>query len=149
MKLHKISDAENLEIFSAEMTTSLKLPLYLSQVAAGFPSPADDYIELQLDLNEHLIKHPSATFYVRVKGTSMKDASINEGDILIVDRALEPANGAIIVCSINGEFTVKTYYKEPDHILLTPANNEYKPMIITDEIQFEIFGVVTYIIHKT
>lgn len=149
MILHKISDSKTLEFFSADTTTALKLPLYSSQVAAGFPSPADDYIEMNLDLNEHLIQHKAATFYVRVKGRSMSDANMNDGDILVVDRSIEVTNGAIIVCSIDGEFTVKRYYKETDHILLTPANNEYKLIKISGEMQFEIFGVVTYIIHKT
>lgn len=149
MKLHKISESSTLEFFSADTTTALKLPLYSSRVAAGFPSPADDYVELNLDLNEYLVQHPSATFFVRVKGNSMRDANINDGDILVVDRSIEVTNGAVVVCSIDGEFTVKRYYKESDYILLNPANNEYKPIKIFGEMQFEIFGVVTYIIHKT
>lgn len=148
MLLHKISESNNLEFFSSETMSALKLPLFSSRVSAGFPSPAEDYIELKLDLNEHLIKHPHATFYVRVRGNSMKDANINNGDILIVDRSIEPNNGTIIVCSIDSEFTVKRFYKESDHIILTPANNEYKPIKISGDIQFDIFGVVTYIIHK-
>ncbi len=148
MGLNKISQTKGLEFFSAETVTKLELPFILTEVNAGFPSPAGDYIELPLDLNEYLIQHPAATYYIRVKGYSMKDANIDDGDILIVDRAIEPTDGSIIVCAVNSEFTVKQFWKETDHILLAPANNEYKPIIISDDTQIDSFGVVTYIIHK-
>jgi len=148
MKLLKLTETTNLEFFSADTTSAVKLDLYLSPVSAGFPSPADDYVELSLDLNEYLIKHPAATFYVKVKGNSMKDANLNNGDILIVDRSLEPKNSNIVVCQIDTEFTVKRFYKENDSVVLTPANNQYNPIRISKDQQFEIFGVVTYIIHK-
>ena len=149
MKLLKLAETENLEFFSADTTSAVKLPLYLSRVSAGFPSPAEDYIERFLDLNEHLIKHPAATFYVKVQGDSMKDANLNEGDLLIVDRSLEPKNNNIIVCHLDGGFTVKRFFKENDTIVLYPANNKFNPIKISKDQQFEIFGVVTYTIHKS
>ncbi len=149
MKLLKLTETENLEFFSAETSSAVKLPLYLSPVSAGFPSPAEDYVEISLDLNEHLIKHPAATFYVKVKGSSMKDANLNDGDILIVDRSLEPKNSNIVVCHIDGGFTVKRFYKENDSVVLFPANNKFNPIKISKDQQFEIFGVVTYTIHKS
>lgn len=148
MQVHKITETTNLEFFSAEISSVVKLPLFQSPVSAGFPSPADDYVELSLDLNQYLIKHPAATFYVKVKGNSMKDANLNNGDILIVDRSLEPKNSNIVVCQIDNDFTVKRFYKENDSIVLTPANNQYNPIRISKDQQFEIFGVVTFIIHK-
>ncbi len=149
MKLLKLKKTTNFEFYSAETSSAIKLPLFLSPVSAGFPSPAEDYIERSLDLNQHLIKHPAATFYVKVQGDSMKDANLNDGDILIVDRSLEPKNNNIVVCNIDGEFTVKRFYKKNDYVVLTPANSKYNPIKISKDQQFEIFGVVTYTIHKS
>lgn len=138
-----------LEIMKPEDTEDAKHPLYVSRVSAGFPSPADDYTELKLDLNKYLIKHPSATFYVKVKGDSMKYADINDGDILVVDRALEPKNSDIAVCVIDGEFTVKRIKKTKDNLYLLPENPDYKPLRVTEYNDFKVWGVVSYIIHKT
>lgn len=124
------------------------LPLYLSSVPAGFPSPADDYREQALDLNELVISNPQATFYVRVSGDSMQDACIYEGDILVVDRSLRAAHNAIVIALINGEFTVKRLYLTSKHLFLLPANRQYKPMKITEHMEFQIWGVVTYCIRK-
>ena len=124
------------------------LPLYLSPVPAGFPSPADDYREQALDLNELLIANPQATFYVRVSGDSMQDACIDEGDILVVDRSLRAVHNAIVIALINGEFTVKRLYLTSKHLFLLPANRRYKPMQITEQTEFQIWGVVTYCIRK-
>lgn len=126
----------------------MKLPLFAVSVKAGFPSPAEDYLEQNLDLNEHLIKHPAATFFVRVEGDSMKGAGIHEGDILIVDRALEPNNGKIVIAVMNGEFTVKRIRIERDQILLEPENPQYLPIPIPPESDFEVWGVVTFAIHS-
>jgi len=103
-------------------TVSLKLPLFLSSVKAGFPSPADDFVETRLDLNEYLIDHPEATFFVRVSGDSMIRAGIHTGDILIVDRSLEPKNNDIVIAIIDGEFTVKRLKKYGDRVFLVPEN---------------------------
>ena len=125
------------------------LPLFLSPVQAGFPSPADDYIEESLDLNKYLISHPSATFFVRVQGNSMIDAGIHNQDILIVDRALNPTNGKIAIAVINGEFTVKRIrIKKNKKIFLEPQNPSYSLIEISPDDDFQIWGIVTYVIHK-
>jgi len=130
----------------------IKLPLYHTRISAGFPSPAEDYIDKKLDLNEHLIKHPSATFYVKVEGDSMIGAGIFSGDMLIVDRALEAINKKIIVAVVDGEFTVKRLIikkrKNIDKIFLQPENNNYPTIEILEEMEFEIWGVVTNVIHN-
>lgn len=126
---------------------SIKLPLYSTRVPAGFPSPADDYIEAKLDLNEHLIKHPAATFFVRVEGNSMIGAGIHENDILIVDRSLKPTDGKVVIAVINGELTVKRLKLAQDKIFLIPENDFFTPIEINEEMDFTIWGVVTSVIH--
>jgi len=125
------------------------IPLVTSLLHAGFPSPADDYRETVLDLNALVIQHPEATFYVRVTGDSMHDAGIRAGDILVVDRAETPTDRTIIVALLNGEFTVKQLSLQNDQIALLPANTRYQPIPITEEMEFQVWGVVTYCIHKT
>ena len=148
LRLNKISESEELEFYSAETTTELKIPLFESGVSAGFPSPADDYLDLPIDLNEFLIKHPAATFYVRVKGNSMEGAGIRNGDLLIVDRAEEPRNKSIVLGVIDGEFTVKRSKKKGSELYLMPDNPEFKPIKIDDNMDFQVWGVVTYVVHK-
>ena len=148
LRLNKISESEELEFYSAETTTELKIPLFESGVSAGFPSPADDYLDLPIDLNEFLIKHPAATFYVRVKGNSMEGAGILNGDLLIVDRAEEPRNKSIVLGVIDGEFTVKRIKKKGSDLYLMPDNPEFKPIKINDNMDFQVWGVVTYVVHK-
>lgn len=126
----------------------MKLPLFEVPVKAGFPSPADDYLEQNLDLNEHLISHPAATFFVRVDGDSMTGAGIHKEDILIVDRSLEPTNGKIVIAVINGEFTVKRIRITPGKVFLDPENPNYKTMEINPNSDFRVWGVVTFCIHK-
>ena len=125
-----------------------KVAFYGSSVRAGFPSPADDYIEDYLDLNEFLIKHPAATFLVRAKGDSMIDVSIRSGDILIVDRSIEPTHGKIVIAALDGELTVKHLYLKNNETKLVPANPNYPDIIITDESEILIWGVVTNVIHQ-
>ncbi len=122
-------------------------PLFSSPIAAGFSSWADDLIDKKLDLNERLISHPSATFFVKVVGDSMIGAGIFEGDILIVDRALEAKDGKIIIAVVNGEFTVKRLKFINNFSWLMPENPKYKPVKIMPESNMQIFGVVTYAIH--
>lgn len=122
-------------------------PMFTEQVAAGFPSPADDYLEGNLDLNQYLIKHPVATFFVRVTGDSMIGAGIHSGDILIVDRALEATSGKVVIAVVNGELTVKKLVRRNGVIYLMPENDKYKPIEVKDEIDLEIWGVVTSVIH--
>lgn len=124
------------------------LPLYGSKVPAGFPSPADDYIEGQLDLNEHLIKHPAATFFVRVSGNSMIDAGIHENDILVVDRSITPAHGKVVVAAIDGQLTVKRLNKKNNQLFLMPENKEFDPIEVKEGSEVYIWGVVTNVIHS-
>lgn len=136
------------EIFSFEKRTKLPLPLAMTSVPAGFPSPADDYMDKKLDLNEFLIQHPAATFFVRVKGESMIQAGINSGDILIVDRALEPSQGKIVIAAVDGELTVKRIHQKEDKLYLAAENPEFNLIEITPEQCLTVWGVVTYVIHK-
>jgi DNA polymerase V len=125
----------------------LRLPLYLAKVPAGFPSPADDFLDRRLDLNEFLIKHPAATFFVKVQGESMIRAGIHSGDILIVDRALEAADRRIVVAAVDGELVVKRLRRRREKVYLASENPDYKEMEVTPEMGFEVWGVVTYVIH--
>lgn len=131
-----------------KFSTKRPRPVFLSRVSAGFPSPADDYTEGPLDLNEHLIKHPAATFFVRVSGDSMRDAGIFPGDLLVVDRALEPANGKVVVAIVDGELTVKRLKKCGNRPYLSPENPAYQPIWIDEGQAFEVWGVVTHVIHQ-
>ncbi len=131
-----------------EPTAFSSLPLYASRIQAGFPSPADDYVETSLDLNEHLIKHPSATFFVRATGNSMINAGIYADDILIVDRSLPPKNGNIVIAVVAGELTVKRLKIANNQYILVPENPDYQPLIIASDMDFSIWGVVTTVIHR-
>jgi DNA polymerase V len=148
MKLTKICNTSSLDFYAADLSTVLELPVALTAISAGFPSPAEDHLELKLDLNRELIRHPNATFYGRVKGSSMIDAGIAEGDILVIDKSLEPKDGDIAVCFLDGEFTVKRISKREEGLFLMPANNEFKPIRISEESDFQVWGIVTYVIHK-
>ena len=117
-------------------------------VSTGFPSPAADFMEDTIDLNKELSENPLATFYIRVNGNSMIDAGIDDNDVLVVDRSLEPQNNKIAICFIDGEFTVKRIQLEKDCMYLMPENSEYKPIKVTEENQLIIWGMVTYVIKK-
>lgn len=119
----------------------------IPKVACGFPSPADDYLELDLDLNQYLIKHPAATFFVRAEGDSMRGIGILPGDLLIVDKSLMPKDNSIVLAVINGEFTVKRLKIVAGKGFLCPANKNYKPMAISSIDSFQFWGVVTHAIH--
>ncbi|MBU2912711.1 LexA family protein [Reichenbachiella agariperforans] len=146
MKLRSIYRANVLELFRADVNSGLKLPYIPQGVSAGFPSPADDFLDLSIDLNKEFVKHPSSTFYARVKGESMKDAGINDGDLLIVDKSLSPVNGKIAVCFIDGEFTVKRIKKEQSSCWLMPANKNYQPIQVTQDNDFIVWGIVIHVI---
>ena len=135
-------------IWRHDGSTKIKIPLFTAGVSAGFPSPADDFVDRSLDLNEFLIKHPSATYFVRVEGTSMIGSGINPGDILIVDRALEPSNANIVIAVLNGEFLVKRFRRDANGCRLMPENPKFQPIELKDDMQLEVWGVVTYVIHK-
>lgn len=128
--------------------THFFIPLFLSKVQAGFPSPADDYQEQTIDLNEHLIQHPASTFCVRVTGDSMLGAGIYPNDLLIVDKSLPVVSGKIVVAIVNGDFTVKRIEKKGKALYLMPENDEFKPIEMTEENEAMIWGVVTQIIHS-
>ena len=148
MRLTRIHAGPVLDFFTPDFTTQLDLPLAGTAIAAGFPSPAEEYLDLALDLNKELIKHPAATFYARVKGDSMVDAGIQDGDLLVIDKALEPKEGSIAVCYLDGEFTVKRLAVREECVYLMPANAEFKPIRITEENEFLVWGLVAYVIHK-
>jgi DNA polymerase V len=134
-------------IASYDEQAAKKLPMYGNKLSAGFPSPADDFLDKKIDLNEHLIKHPAATFFIRVEGDSMIHAGIFSGDTLIVDRSLQAASGRVVVAVLNGEFLVKRMKKIRNKIYLEAENPKYKPIEITESMPFEIWGVVTTVIH--
>ena len=121
--------------------------LYESKVAAGFPVPASDFTEGKLDLNQYLIKNPSATFFVRVSGDSMLGAGIHPDDILIVDRSLTPTNGKIVIAVLDGDLTVKRLRQDGKQIYLMPENPNFQPITVNDDADFQIWGVVTNVIH--
>ncbi len=135
-------------VFKPHISERIELPLFLESVSAGFPSPADDYLENKLDLNDHLIKNPAATFFVRVTGDSMIDAGIHSGDILVVDRSLIPKEGNVVIAVIDGELTVKRIHQDRNKIYLLPENRNFEPIEITTEMHFEVWGVVSYVIHR-
>jgi DNA polymerase V len=134
-------------IYKPDLSTRYKQPLFKSGVSAGFPSPAADYEEGKLDLNKHLIRNPAATFFVRANGDSMIGAGIYTGDLLVVDRSLEPADKSVVIAVVNGELTVKRIRLRKGKIALEPENENYAACQITDCVQFEVWGVVTNVIH--
>ena len=147
MKLRLLHNNVNpLNIYSCNTNTSLSLLYIPSGISAGFPSPADDFLDLSIDLNKELIKNPSSTFFGRAKGESMMDAGIHDGDLLIIDKSLPPANGKIAVCFIDGEFTVKQILKKENSCWLMPANKKYKHIQVTEDNDFIVWGIVIHVI---
>jgi DNA polymerase V len=128
--------------------SSKRLKLYSSRIPAGFPSPADDFLEKELDLNELLVRNPAATFLVRVRGESMKNAGIFDGDIIVVDRTVEPDDGKVVLGVLNGEFTVKRIDKKNGRLFLMPENPKFDPIEINEAMEFHVWGVVTYCLHR-
>lgn len=133
-----------------EIDISSTLPLKYADdgIKAGFPSPAQDYMEQTIDLNKELIRHPASTFYGRVVGNSMNGEGIDDGDILVIDKSLELIDGDLAVCFINGEFTVKRVKLEKDFAWLVPSNPDYQPIKVTKDDEFTIWGIVTYTVKK-
>ena len=146
-KLKNIHKGQHLSFYSLNSDV-LDIPFYQSNVPAGFPSPAEDFMDLDLNLQAYLVQHPSATFCVRVTGDSMQNAGIFSGDVMVVDRALEPKNNTIVLAVLDGEFTVKRIQKRGGQLFLKPENETFKPIEITEEMDFKVWGVVTHIIHK-
>jgi len=138
---------KSLELYTAEVGKSLEMPYFEDGVSAGFPSPATDYLDAKLDLNDLLVEHPSATYYVRVIGDSMIGAGIISGDLLVVDKSLEVSNNCIVVAYLDGEFTVKRIKKTKTKMFLKAENDNYKTIEITKDMDFVVFGVVAHAIH--
>ncbi|HIA60581.1 MAG TPA: translesion error-prone DNA polymerase V autoproteolytic subunit, partial [Pelagibacterales bacterium] len=147
--LNMMSEYKNLDLFSIIKKTQINTPVFLDKVSAGFPSPATDYMENKLDLNEYLIRHPAATFIVKASGSSMVNADIYSGDLLIVDRSVTPKSNNIVIASIFGDLTVKKLKKKEKSFFLISANDEYPSIEVKEEMECFIWGVVTYIIHET
>lgn len=143
-----IKKEQKLNFFRPEFESEIQIPYINEGVSAGFPSPAADFMETNIDLNKELSENPLATFYIKVKGNSMIDAGINDKDVLVVDRSLEPQNNKIAICCIDGEFTVKRIQVEKDCLYLMPENPSYEPIKVTEENQLIIWGMVTYVIKK-
>lgn len=129
----------------AELREVLLIPLFSDPVQCGFPSPAQDYVEQRIDLNELLINHPSATYFVKAAGDSMIEGGISEGDLLVVDSSCKAEHGDIVIAAVDGEFTVKKLQLRPS-VQLNPMNSAYSPIIVGSEDTLDVFGVVTYII---
>jgi DNA polymerase V len=144
MKLKNLQTTTTLDFYFPDHGTKMKLPFMDVGISAGFPSPADDFIELSIDLNKHLIKHKDTTFFAKVKGHSMKDAGIYDGDLLVIDKSLEPQDGKIAICQIDGEFTVKRIKIEENLIWLIAENENYKPIKVTPENELMIWGIVIH-----
>lgn len=142
---------KEIEIYSGEFSGDIRLQFADAGIFCGFPSPAQDYIDKTLNLNEEIIPHPAATFYAKAMGDSMEDAGIEEGDILVIDRALDPRNGDIIVAHINGEFTVKYLdisKKDKGIVRLVPGNKRYHPIVMHDGDELQVWGVVSSVIKR-
>lgn len=136
--------------YSADLSTELDLPFATEGIRAGFPSPAQDYMTDSIDLNKELVLHPATTFYARAVGNSMTGFGISDGDLLVIDKSIEPVDGDIVVAFIDGEFTLKRIMKDENeyNLWLVPGNEDYPPIKITEENDFIVWGVLTYNIKK-
>ncbi len=146
MRLRRLYKTKNFEFFTASSETKIEIPFVEQGIKAGFPSPAEDFSEVSIDLNVELLKNPASTFFSRVSGDSMQDVGISDGDLLVIDKSLEAKNGKIAVCFIDGEFTLKKIKIEKDFCWLIPANKNYKPIKVTAENDFLVWGIVTFVI---
>lgn len=140
----------NIEDFNKETAPDQEQFPVMAQsgIHAGFPSPATDYMTQAIDLNKELVRHPAATFYGRVVGDSMIDAGVEEGDVLVIDKSLEPQEGDMAVCFVDGEFTLKHLHFHEGGITLRPANSSYPEIELSEGMEFKVWGVVTYVIKK-
>ena len=146
--MFKFSKLKSSVVVSGSDNSISRVPLFGALVQAGFPSPADDYLESYIDLNEALVSNKAATFFVKVEGDSMVNAGIYTGDMLIVDRSLNAKHGNVVVAMVEGEFTVKRFVKIRGRTYLYPENQNYKPLDVTELEEFMVWGVVTTVIHK-
>ncbi|UGS23945.1 LexA family protein [Flavobacterium channae] len=143
-----MSVKSKITFFVPDSDNPIMVPFVSGEIKAGFPSPAADFEELKLSLDHLLIKNREATFYAKASGNSMIEAGIDDGDIMVIDRSLEPHNNAISVCLIDGEFTVKRIKKDGEELYLMPENSQYKPIKVEEENELIIWGIVTYVIKK-
>lgn len=141
-----MSNKTSVSIFLPDLSSEVKLPYADDGIQAGFPSPAQDYISEYIDLNREIVQHPASTFYGKVSGESMIDEGIEPGDLLVIDRSIEPADGDLAVCCLDGEFTLKRIHIVPDAVWLVPSNESFDPILVTPDHQFEVWGVVTHTI---
>jgi DNA polymerase V len=148
MKLKPIKTTEKLTFYALETDKLDTISLFEGSVPAGLPSPADDAMDLDLNLHDHLVRNPNHTFCVKAIGESMKDAGIQSGDVMLVDRAIEPENRSIVLAVIDNEFTVKRVNVSDKKLYLMPENENFTPIEITEDMDFKVWGVVTYVIHK-
>ncbi len=139
---------QKIQFFIPDFENTNELPFISSGIKAGFPSPAADFDESKISLDNVLVKNKEATFYAKASGNSMIGAGINDGDIMVIDRSLEPQNNKIAVCFIDGEFTVKRISIQEDCVYLMPENKNYQPIKVSDENELIIWGIVTYVIKK-
>lgn len=137
-----------IEILKPDTVESLNIKLSDTPVNAGFPSPAENHLENTMDLNKALIKNPSSTFYARVKGESMINDGVDDGDLLVIDRSVEPYENCLAVCFLDGEFTLKKVRLDGDDLLLVPANEKFKPIRVKKDNDFYVWGVVRYLIKR-
>lgn len=142
----KMQSAQPLTFYAVEVDSTLPKK-FIGDVKAGFPSPAGDFLNEIIDLNKYVTLHPAATFYARANGVSM-EGDINDGDLLVVDKSITPANGKIAICYIDGEFTVKRIKIDAEGIWLIPTNERFKPILVTESNDLRIWGVVTYVIKQ-
>ena len=144
------SDKENIVFCQIDQDSLKEISIYEGGVSAGFPSPADDYLDIDLNLHQHLVKHPSSTFFVIAKGNSMHDSGIHNNDLLVVDKSLDARNNDIIIAALNGEFLVKRYLLKNDTVYLRAENEieSYPTITITEDMDFEVWGIVTHTIHS-
>jgi DNA polymerase V len=147
-KEKKTNSTTSFEFYLPGRSKPVSLKFYSSQIPAGFPSPADDFAEKTLDLNDYLIGNKAATFLVKVQGNSMINTGIFDGDLLVIDRSKDVVNGKVILGVLNGEFTVKRLELKNNKVFLLPENDQFEKIKITEEMDFKIWGVVTFAIHK-
>lgn len=143
-----MQNSSEITLYGVEQGSGIELPLSGVGVSAGFPSMVDDFVDMKIDLNRELIKNPASTFYARVSGVSMIDDGIDDGDLLVIDRSIEPTDNSLAVCYIDGEFTLKRFVNKGDYGYLVPANKRYKPIKVTSENEFKIWGIVSYVVKK-
>ncbi|WP_456441247.1 LexA family protein [Psychroserpens sp.] len=148
MSLKFLTPKNSLEFYTPDDTQSLEIILAQTGISAGFPSPADDFKEYKISLDRTLIKNKEATFYARVSGQSMIGAGLDDGDLLVVDKSLEPGHNKIAVCFIDGEFTVKRLKVTSEGVYLQPENPVYDPILVTESNDFQIWGIVTHVIKR-